>query len=238
MTPQPVGVEERGDGLKAKGIAKAGDINVFSAGERSYCSWDSELSFVRLDLSPAYVRQVAQQIEAPGSGSTELRHKLRANDPKLFQLSQWLVDAAGQSGLGGQLYMDSLTNLLTVHLLRQYGPAGQKQAKEPSRMADREVARAVEYMHSHLDRDISLDELSACASVSSSHMTRLFKQATGFTPHQYLICLRVERAKSLIRSRAFTMGEIAASVGFADQSHMNRHFKRITGQTPKAFGRQ
>jgi AraC family transcriptional regulator len=238
MTSQPVGVEERGDGLKERGIAKAGDINVFSAGESSYCRWDSELSFVRLDLSPAYVQQVAQQIEAPGSGSIELRHQLRASDPKLFQLIQWLVDAASRSEPGGQLYMDSLTNLMTVHLLRQYASAGHMYAKAPSRMTDREVARAVEYMHAHLGRDISLNELSGFASVSPSHMTRLFKQATGFTPHQYLIGLRVERAKALIRSGAFTMGEIAAAAGFADQSHMNRHFKRFTGQTPKAYERQ
>jgi AraC family transcriptional regulator len=68
-----------------------------------------------------------------------------------------------------------------------------------------------------------------------SHLTRLFKKATGLTPHRYLIMIRVDRARRLLLSTDESIAEVAAHVGFADQSHLNRHFKRIVGITPGAF---
>jgi AraC family transcriptional regulator len=242
LTPEPVGVLEKGDGLHAEGLARPGDINLFSAGERSYCRWERALSFLRLDLSPDYLQQVALQAEMPGlgtgSGNIELNRRLRMHDAKLLQLSQWLADAARQPGFGGRLYTDSLLNLLTFHLLEQYASAGvRRPANAQGRMTPSQIANALEYVEAHLERDISLDELASAAMLSPSHLTRLFKQETGMTPHQYVVYRRVEHAKSLIRTRSFTMSEIAAALGFADQSHMNRHFKRLTGMTPKEFER-
>ncbi len=49
--------------------------------------------------------------------------------------------------------------------------------------------------------------------------------------HQYLLNLRIEQARVLLR-RGVPPAEVAASVGFADQSHLNRHFKRYVGSTP------
>ncbi|WP_256252817.1 AraC family transcriptional regulator [Paenibacillus sp. UNC496MF] len=73
------------------------------------------------------------------------------------------------------------------------------------------------------------------ASVSQTHLVRMFKQSTGLSPYQYFIRLRIEKAKMLLTSRGYTIGEIAAILGFTDQSHMNRQFKRITGLAPKEY---
>ncbi|NJS10840.1 MAG: helix-turn-helix transcriptional regulator, partial [Microcoleus sp. CSU_2_2] len=71
--------------------------------------------------------------------------------------------------------------------------------------------------------------------ISSYHFCRLFKQSTGFSPHQYVIQQRVERAKQLLRQGQMSIGEIAIACGFSHQSHFNRHFKRLTGVTPKTW---
>jgi AraC family transcriptional regulator len=57
----------------------------------------------------------------------------------------------------------------------------------------------------------------------------MFKLTTGLSQYQYFIHLRIEKAKMLLMSREYTIGEIAVIHGFTDQSHMNRHVKRITG---------
>jgi AraC family transcriptional regulator len=235
-TPGPVKVFEQGDGLNEEGIARPGDINLFSAGERSYCRWEADLSFLRLELDPAFVKQVAQQSDFMTSGGNiELNHKLRTNDPKLFHLSQWLLDELQSDGAGGKLYIDSLVNLLTVHLLQNYTSPSKKQPTVPSKLTEQQVSRVIEYMHANIEREISLEELAAVANMSQSYLNRLFKQATGLSPHQYFINIRIDKAKSLIQSRSFTMAEISAALGFTDQSHMNRHFKRITGLSPREF---
>ncbi|UUZ78765.1 AraC family transcriptional regulator [Paenibacillus sp. P26] len=235
-TPGPVKVFERGDGFNEEGTARPGDINLFSEGEMSYCRWENDLSFLRLELDPVFVKKVAEHSGFMTSGGNiELNHKLRINDPKLFHLSQWSLDELQSDGAGGKLYIDSLANLLTVHLLQNYTSTSKKQASVPSKMTEQQVSRAIEYMHANLDREISLEELAAVTNMSHSYLSRLFKHATGLSPHQYLINIRIDKAKSLIQSRNFTMAEISATLGFTDQSHMNRHFKRITGLSPRAF---
>ena len=74
--------------------------------------------------------------------------------------------------------------------------------------------------------------------MSPSYFSRLFKQSTGYAPHQYVIRCRVERAKKLLLQEKLTIADIAYSLGFAHQSHLNRHFKRLVGVTPKKFRQQ
>ena len=97
------------------------------------------------------------------------------------------------------------------------------------------MRRVIEYVDAYLDQDLALVELAAIVSLSPNYFTRLFKQSTGFTPHQYVIQQRVERAKRLLLESKLAIADIALEVGFAHQSHLNRHFKRWVGVTPKAF---
>jgi AraC family transcriptional regulator len=71
--------------------------------------------------------------------------------------------------------------------------------------------------------------------LSPYHLARLFKQATGDSPHHYLIQVRLTSARALLSagSGQRSLAEIAAAVGFSDQSHLTRHFKRQFGVTPK-----
>jgi AraC family transcriptional regulator len=82
---------------------------------------------------------------------------------------------------------------------------------------------------------VSLADIAGAAHLSPYHLTRVFKKATGISPHQYLVQVRVNSARSLLTAGAGdrSLAEIAAAVGFADQSHLTRHFKRMLGITPK-----
>jgi AraC family transcriptional regulator len=232
-TPQPVNVIERADSLQIKAIAKPGDVNVLSAGSWSSCSWDRPLSFISLNIPSAVVEQVALQADHPFSTNLELVATFHAHDAKLLQISQWLLDET-QTNLGnGQLYLDSLINLLSVHLLRTY-TARSPTPQSPQKLTQQQVREAIDYLHAHLAEDISLDQLAQSVNLSPSHLRRLFKQATGLAPHQYLLQLRVNRAKELLLTGSFSVGQVATEVGFADQSHLHRHFKRVFGVTPKA----
>jgi AraC family transcriptional regulator len=71
--------------------------------------------------------------------------------------------------------------------------------------------------------------------VSLYHFNRLFKASTGKSPYQYLVETRVRKAKDLLATGKFTIGEVANEVGFFDQSHLTRHFKRIFGLPPRAL---
>ena len=84
-------------------------------------------------------------------------------------------------------------------------------------------------MGDNLAGSLALSEISRAANISPYHFSRLFKESTGLSPHQYVIRERVERAKELLMSTDLPLHEVAALAGFADQSHMGRHLKRLLG---------
>ncbi|WP_277128053.1 helix-turn-helix domain-containing protein [Chlorogloeopsis fritschii] len=93
----------------------------------------------------------------------------------------------------------------------------------------------MQYGYEHLDQDLTLATLAAIARMSPSYFSRLFKQSTKLSPHQYVIQCRVDRAKQLLRQGELSIAEIAFSLGFTHQSHFSYHFKRLVGSSPRAF---
>ena len=79
-----------------------------------------------------------------------------------------------------------------------------------------------------------LEDIARVAFISPFHFLRVFKKFTGITLHQYILSLRIERAKVLLRQKN-TIGITLSKTGFSDQAHFTKVFKKITGLTPKQF---
>jgi AraC family transcriptional regulator len=65
----------------------------------------------------------------------------------------------------------------------------------------------------------------------------MFRAATGCTPHQYLLQLRIEKAQSLMKDQFLRIIDIAESCGFASQSQFSRVFRQVIGVTPRQYRR-
>lgn len=96
-----------------------------------------------------------------------------------------------------------------------------------------QLQQAINYIQTHLNRDLSLAELASVISISPTYFASLFKQAMEISPHQYVIQQRVERAKLMLLRTDLAIADIALQVGFSSQSHLTQQFKRVTGMTPK-----
>ena len=91
------------------------------------------------------------------------------------------------------------------------------------------------YIDENLDRDLRLAEIAALVAMSPYHFARMFKQSTGFTPHQYLIRQRLSQAKELLRRSDMAIADIGYMVGYQNPSHFTRVFRKHTKVTPKAY---
>jgi AraC-like DNA-binding protein len=99
------------------------------------------------------------------------------------------------------------------------------------------LGRARDQLHARSSEAVTLDDLVRAAECATTQrLIRGFRAAFGFTPHQYLTHLRLQRARDLL-SRGHDCGETARMVGFYDQSQMNRHFVKRLGVTPGAYAR-
>jgi AraC-like DNA-binding protein len=109
--------------------------------------------------------------------------------------------------------------------------------KIPGRTIKKDDARVntvLEMIHSDFDQNLSLEDLAGQVNLSPYALLRLFKKQTGVSPYLLQTGLRIETAKSKLKSgNAFA--DIAASCGFADQSHMIKQFKKWIGVTPGEY---
>jgi len=94
----------------------------------------------------------------------------------------------------------------------------------------------------HLSRNyrnpFSLEELARQLNYSQQYISRKYKEQTGLSPRDYVIRLRMEKAKTLLADKMATQQEIASYVGYPDLMYFNRMFKKHTGMTPGQFRKQ
>ncbi len=90
-------------------------------------------------------------------------------------------------------------------------------------------------MNEHLTEPLTLDDLAARASLSPYYFTRLFKKETGFTPHEYLIAMRINSAKFLLKTTSASIKEICFLTGFASESSFCTTFKKWVNATPSSY---
>jgi AraC family transcriptional regulator len=92
-------------------------------------------------------------------------------------------------------------------------------------------------MEDELDTDLDLKTLASASGYSRNHFLRMFRAATGYSPHQYLLHLRVKRAQALMKNRSMNLIDIALDCGFSSHAQLTRVFRQITGTTPSEYRR-
>lgn len=97
------------------------------------------------------------------------------------------------------------------------------------------VAQAVRYIHERYQEPITLETLLEHLDCSSRQLLRVFKKQVRTSPIDYLIQLRMSKAKQLLLSTDFTLKEIAESVGYTDSYYFSRIFKKYEGASPTSF---
>jgi AraC family transcriptional regulator len=184
-------------------------------------------------LSQTHASLIDQPFEKSSIPSFTHRLRWRNNqfNSTLFELHQG-VDALRES--------ECMAELLYILLLSDQQLNLGKLSLDSTRKSTRdEIARrlsiAVDYIYTHFDCAISLDELAAVSCISKFHLVRLFKAFFQATPHQYITRVRIQKAKSLLMQKNRSIKEIARQVGFINSSSFSRLFQQSTGYYPTAF---
>lgn len=97
------------------------------------------------------------------------------------------------------------------------------------------IEKIVRYMQTNYKEDVSIDALCREFGISRTHMNRCFRQYTGFSPHDYLIQLRLNNAKLLLKNTDLTVEEVCLQSGFQDTAYFIQAFKKKEGITPLKY---
>jgi AraC family transcriptional regulator len=105
--------------------------------------------------------------------------------------------------------------------------------RKPSGLLNKDVLKRLEeFVIEHLDEPLGVATLAKLTNRSQFHFSRAFTRSVGVSPYRYVVHLRVQRAVALVREGKFSLAEIAARTGFADQSHLTRWVRRVHGVSP------
>lgn len=98
------------------------------------------------------------------------------------------------------------------------------------------VQRIVHYLSTQYAEPVSIELMATTLGFSRAYLSRVFKRHTGMTPVEFLLRLRIDHARRLLRERReLTVEQIAASVGFQDPLYFSKQFRRICGMPPTAY---
>lgn len=97
------------------------------------------------------------------------------------------------------------------------------------------IEKVIAYMHQHFGNKVQVCTLAQVANMSESHFMRTFKMEVGVSPMTFLMSVRIENAKKLIRSGDYNMTEVSMRCGFSNASHFSSAFTKHTGLTPTEY---
>lgn len=228
--PTPIQVERTLDGRFRREQMVQGDIVIAPASASCRACWDTAGGVIYLGFEPSvFARHVYEELNPD---LTQLVPQFATPDPLVYQMGLALKRALESDGAASRLYAETMCNALIVHLLQYYSSHPLHIREFRGGLSRYKLQQVIDYIQTYLDGNLGIQELAQVVQMSPYHFSRLFKQSTGLTLHQYVIRCRVYRAKVLLL-QGNSIAEVACRVGFVDQSHLHRHFKRLLGVTPK-----
>jgi AraC family transcriptional regulator len=196
-------------------------------------SWNQEASFSLLSIEPDRLTKIAY--ESVTTEHVELIPHYAMQDIFIDRIGQSLTAELAEDRFGSQLLVNSLTIVLSIHLLRHYSNWQKPLRDYQGGMPKRKLQQAIAYIHEHLADDLTIAAIADELEMSQYYFSRLFKQSIGVSPYRYVMEQRIEAAKQLLKRTPLSISVIADRVGFANQNQLTIQFRNLTGTTPSNY---
>lgn len=187
---------------------------------------------VHFHLPVKVLDAIADEVGAPHIDELRYEPGVGMDDPVVWHLISALLPSLAKPEEASTVFVDHVALALADHVARTYGGMADARRVPRGGLAPWQERRVKELLRSDLSGEMSLTRLAAECGLSVRHFSRAFRQSTGVPPHRWLLKLRVERAKELLRKPSLSLTDVALSCGFSDQSHFTRVFTAMVGLSP------
>lgn len=170
-------------------------------------------------------------------GDTALLPRIKYRDLLMHHLVEEIYSVADRDDAIARLLTDSVAETMRLLISDKYAEAPPK-AREHRAFDTATRTMLVEHLNDSLDSEIHLDALAQLTGMPVQGFIGAFRRAFHTTPYQFLLDLRIERAKTLLLTTLQSIAEIGASVGFSTPSHFATAFRRRVGISPSEYRRQ
>lgn len=236
LTPQPVREMALSSDRARRFLAPAGSIEIIPAATDVFASWSAPKTSLLTAINPTALSDLA------GSEFDRVDYELhppRAGlvDEKARTLAEMIGCEIASQGIN-TLYLDSLNIVFSMHLLCSYSSIQRTPTLVHRGGLTAKAWRDVnDYIHAHLQSDLSIAQLARIANLSQSHFLRAFRKTVGQPPHRYVLECRLHFAEGLIVTTNKSLSEIALRVGFSSHSHLATNMRRYRDIAPSELRR-
>lgn len=171
------------------------------------------------------------------SGAVELGHWCKMVDVRLSALVKAVNAERIAEFPSGRLFLDSIEQAIAAALVDAF--AGQNRTVWSRRggLGPARLRTIKELVYARMEDELTLIEMAQAVELSPAHFSRMFRESTGETPHQFVLRQRVERAREMLREAEMRVLDVAVACGFKTQQHFARIFRRMCGASPSEYRR-
>ncbi len=195
--------------------------------------WHHEASLILLYLTVSWLRRVEPH---PVKGVTvESLRELTLRDPLIGSLTNEIRQSCIPLHEARRGHAAALGHCLAARIIHGMRQCHSTRRTVVRKLSSETMQRIAHHVHLRIAERIPPSSLAKEACLSPSHFSVLFKATAGMTCEQYIMRVRLARAKELIESGAYTVGQVAHLTGFSDHSHLSLRFAERFGAPPKAY---
>lgn len=107
-----------------------------------------------------------------------------------------------------------------------------------SKMSDYYIKEAINFIEQNFQNNISIEEIAAVCGINRSYFGKIFRNAVGRSPQEFLMHYRMIKATELLKLTSLSIADIGSAVGYENQLHFSRAFKGIYGVSPREWRNQ
>jgi AraC family transcriptional regulator len=205
--------------------------------ERRACEqrfrWTTPAVMLAVRVSDAALEQAA---EMTPNASDCVPEDCAVQDTQLSSLMYALEREQMNGYPSGRMFLDGIEQALAAMVVHYEGVARPRSAAvHKGGLTPYRMRRVTEFIQTHIEEEITLNELARNVGLSPSHFCSLFHKASGKTPHQFILHCRIQHAKALLAKQSNSILDVALASGFRTHQHFSRIFRRHVGIPPSAY---
>lgn len=194
-----------------------------------------KVKFISISIKNDFFNKIAQEIL--NMDKIKFERKGKAYSHQILDLIELWMGEMIAFGEVCPLMIESIETQLVIQLLRDSLPNKLRNTRSKLTVNDY-ISKSIEYMNQYYNSNISIAEICKSIYISPCHFQRIFKKHMNRTPYNYLMELRINKAKEKLLEDKTSIEEISRQCGFVSTAHFSSVFKGMEGVSPTVFRKE